>query len=184
MRDRLKLEWEVGLQRLPFFTQRLAVGLLGLLVVSLALVGGMVILWGGQQGSDVQLRPPPEAGQPNGPSRPGLVDPPAPVGGAAGHGDGPGVETGARGGEQVEAGDAAATQAPVAARVPAPPTTTMAGAASGQAPPRSASAGQQAQSTTTATPGGTPTTEPSTTTDDGGLLGPLPLPPVLTTLLR
>jgi hypothetical protein len=34
------------------------------------------------------------------------------------------------------------------------------------------------------TPGGTPTTEPSTTTEDGGLLGPLPLPPVLTTLLR
>jgi hypothetical protein len=32
------------------------VALLGLLVVSLALVGGMVILWGGQQGSDVQLR--------------------------------------------------------------------------------------------------------------------------------
>ena len=49
VRGRLRLEWEVGLQRLPFFTQRLAVALLGLLVVSLALVGGMVILWGGNR---------------------------------------------------------------------------------------------------------------------------------------
>src|SRR6266545_331825 len=62
VRDRLRLEWEIGLQRLPFFTQRLAVALLGLLVVSLALVGGMAILQGGQQGSDVQLRPQPAPG--------------------------------------------------------------------------------------------------------------------------
>jgi hypothetical protein len=185
LRNRLKLEWEVGLQRLPFFTQRLAVGLLGLLVVSLALVGGMVILWGGQQGSDVQLRPPPEAGQVSGPGQSGVVEPPAPVGGVAGHGGGPGVEAGARGGEgqAVAGGDAGATQAPVAARAPSPPTTT--GAPGGQGEGRAAGrTGQQVPSTTTGEAGGAPTTDAPTTSTDDRLLGPLPLPPVLTTLLR
>src|SRR6266511_4325055 len=79
VRDRLRLEWEIGLQRLPFFTQRLAVALLGLLVVSLALVGGMAILQGGQQGSDVQLRPQPEGGQASEPPGPEQLTTPAPV---------------------------------------------------------------------------------------------------------
>ncbi len=62
--DTARLEWRIGLQRLPFFTQRLAVGLLGLLVVSLALVGAMAIISGGPQSSDLPLRPPPEGRYP------------------------------------------------------------------------------------------------------------------------
>ncbi len=77
MWDTFKLEWEIGLQRLPFFTQRLAVALLGLLLVSLALVGAMMILWGGPQSSDLPLRPPPEARQPAGPPS-GGIEPPGP----------------------------------------------------------------------------------------------------------
>jgi hypothetical protein len=38
-----------------------------LLVVSLALVGAMMILWGGPQSSELPLRPPPEAQHPAGP---------------------------------------------------------------------------------------------------------------------
>lgn len=165
VRDRLRLEWEVGLQRLPFFTQRLAVALLGLLVVSLALVGGMVILWGGQQGSDVQLRPPPGAGQPGGPSRPEPFGPPAPAHGVAG------VDASGDGGGQD------GMQSPAGARE-APSTTSGRSAGSGStrrpAPPVQ---GGQAPPTTAPT-----TVEPTTT--DGGVLGPLPLPPVLSTLLN
>jgi hypothetical protein len=39
---RLPLYWEAGLRRLPFFTQRTAVLLLGVLVAALAMVGGVV----------------------------------------------------------------------------------------------------------------------------------------------
>jgi hypothetical protein len=44
--SRLRLDWEVGLHRLPFFTQKVAVMLLGALVASLALLGGAVSLVG------------------------------------------------------------------------------------------------------------------------------------------
>lgn len=43
---RLPLYWEAGLRRLPFFTQRTAVLLLGVLVAALAMVGGVVALVG------------------------------------------------------------------------------------------------------------------------------------------
>jgi hypothetical protein len=76
--DTLKLEWQVGLRRLPFFTQRLAVALLGLLLVSLALVGALAILWGGPQGSELPLRPPPAAGRPADPDQAGGIGTPDP----------------------------------------------------------------------------------------------------------
>lgn len=167
VRDRLRLEWEVGLQRLPFFTQRLAVALLGLLVVSLALVGGMVILWGGQQGSEVQLQPPPEAGQPGGRSSLEPLGPPTPVHGVGGEAAN---DPGGGGGD--------GTQAPVGARE-ASSSTGDRSARSGSTR-RSGPAGQ-APPTTTAPTTTAPTREPTTT--DGGVLGPLPLPPVLSTLL-
>jgi len=170
VRDRLRLEWEIGLQRLPFFTQRLAVALLGLLVVSLALVGGMAILQGGQQGSDVQLRPQPEAGQPSASTGPELLTPPAPVQGVAGGGG-----TGQGGGER--------TSVPVGARSPSS-SAGQAGSGAGPGPttrPAPGGAGQQAPPTTTAPPTSTPTSDEPTTTD-GGILGPLP--PVLSTLLN
>lgn len=49
---RLPLYWEAGLRRLPFFTQRTAVLLLGVLVAALAMVGGVVALvgWPGANG--------------------------------------------------------------------------------------------------------------------------------------
>jgi hypothetical protein len=51
--SKLRLDWEVGRHRLPFFTQQVAVVLLGVLVATLALLGGVVALLG-----------PPEAGGP------------------------------------------------------------------------------------------------------------------------
>src|SRR6266536_2434826 len=139
--DKLRLEWEVGLQRLPFFTQRLAVALVGLLVVSLALVGGMMVLWGGQ-GPELQLRPPPEAQPPAGPTVPGA---PAPSGTQPG------------GGAQAPAGVQSSTSSPSEDHPGAAPGAT--------------------------TPTSTTRAAPTTTTGTGGL-GPLPVPPVLSTLLK
>ena len=63
--SRLRLDWEVGLHRLPFFTQKVAVMLLGALVASLALLGGVVTLVGppGADGPD-QLVPGDTGGSP------------------------------------------------------------------------------------------------------------------------
>jgi hypothetical protein len=44
--SKLRLDWEIGLHRLPFFTQKVAVMLLAALVASLALLGGVVTLIG------------------------------------------------------------------------------------------------------------------------------------------
>src|SRR6266511_2293227 len=103
--DTARLEWRIGLQRLPFFTQRLAVGLLGLLVVSLALVGAMAIISGGPQSSDLPLRPPPEGRYP--------VDRPS------GDGTGPPHPPPVRAGGQVPASSAARRSTTSAA----PPTS-------------------------------------------------------------
>ena len=48
----LRLDWQRGLRHLPFFTQRTAVLLLGVLVATLALLGGVVALvgWPGANG--------------------------------------------------------------------------------------------------------------------------------------
>jgi hypothetical protein len=51
---RLRRRWQAGLRQLPFFTQRTAVLLVGVLVATLALLGGVVALvgWpGGTEGS-------------------------------------------------------------------------------------------------------------------------------------
>ena len=174
VRDRLRLEWEVGLQRLPFFTQRLAVVLLGLLVVSLALIGGMAILWGGQQGSDLQLRPPPGAGRPSGPSGPEPLGPEAPAQGVAG--DAASRDGGGRDGGQD------GMQSLVGAREASSTTSGLsAGPGSTQRPAPAAPGGQAPPTTAPTTT--TPTTEEPPPTD-GGVLGPLPLPTVLSTLLE
>jgi hypothetical protein len=44
--SKLKLDWEIGLHRLPFFTQKTAVLLVGVLVATLALLGGVISLIG------------------------------------------------------------------------------------------------------------------------------------------
>ncbi|HSK36938.1 MAG TPA: hypothetical protein VLA80_09385, partial [Actinomycetota bacterium] len=61
---RLLLHWEAGLRRLPFFTQRTAVLMLGVLVATLAMVGGLVTLvgWPGANGP-THLVPGERAGQ-------------------------------------------------------------------------------------------------------------------------
>ncbi|HKQ00759.1 MAG TPA: hypothetical protein VJ735_10560, partial [Actinomycetes bacterium] len=82
--DRLPLHWEAGLRRLPFFTQRTAVLLLGVLVAALAMVGGVVALvgWPGANGP-THLVPGERAGlTPE--SRPGPGDRPAPGSSGAG----------------------------------------------------------------------------------------------------
>ncbi|MET0227172.1 MAG: hypothetical protein ABW234_00470, partial [Actinomycetes bacterium] len=81
---RLPLYWEAGLRRLPFFTQRTAVLLLGVLVAALAMVGGVVALvgWPGANGP-AHLVPGERAGlAPE--SRPEPGDRPAPGSSGAG----------------------------------------------------------------------------------------------------
>ncbi|MDP9207477.1 MAG: hypothetical protein M3O65_03070, partial [Actinomycetota bacterium] len=62
--DGLLLHWQAGLRRLPFFTQRTAVLLLGVLVATLAMLGGVVALvgWPGANGP-AHLVPGERAGQ-------------------------------------------------------------------------------------------------------------------------
>jgi hypothetical protein len=81
---RLRVAWEAGLGRLPFFTQRTAVLLLGVLVATLAMLGGVVALvgWPGA-GGPTQLVPGERAGRAPA-SRPAPGDGPAPGAGAAG----------------------------------------------------------------------------------------------------
>jgi hypothetical protein len=81
---RLRVDWEAGLGRLPFFTQRTAVLLLGVLVATLAMLGGVVALvgWPGA-GGPTQLVPGERAGRAPA-SRPAPGDGPAPGAGVAG----------------------------------------------------------------------------------------------------
>jgi hypothetical protein len=44
--SKLRLDWDIGLHRLPFFTQKTAVLLVGVLVATLALLGGVISLVG------------------------------------------------------------------------------------------------------------------------------------------
>jgi hypothetical protein len=70
---RLRVDWEAGLGRLPFFTQRTAVLLLGVLVATLAMLGGVAALvgWPGA-GGPTQLVPGERAGRaPGGTPAPG-----------------------------------------------------------------------------------------------------------------
>src|SRR4029450_11399546 len=66
-----RLDWEQGLRRLPFFTQRAVVALLGVLVATLALLGGLVAI--------VRAPPPQRRGKALPvPARPGPAGPPWP----------------------------------------------------------------------------------------------------------
>ena len=158
MWDTLKLEWAIGLQRLPFFTQRFAVALLGLLVVSLALVGAMMILWGGPQSSELPLRPPPEAQHPAGPPTGSGPQPP----GAPREQAGAAVPASARSTASVTSGSGSGPSS----------SSTSSTARRSRAAAGSATA---AGSTTTTT------LAPTTTRDDQP---ELTVPPVLTSLLR
>ena len=64
---RLRVDWEAGLGRLPFFTQRTAVLLLGVLVATLAMLGGVVALVGWPRaGGPTHLVPGERAGRSRG----------------------------------------------------------------------------------------------------------------------
>jgi hypothetical protein len=156
--SKLRLDWEIGLHRLPFFTQKVAVMLLAALVASLALLGGVVTLIG-QPGAD-------------GPDRlvPGSTgEAPATTRPAPGHGGG----RDAGGGQ-----GAGGATAPVGARAPVPADAPASGR--GPAGPEAApGAGGGA-------PAAPPTTASTTTTTTGqGGLPPLDdvVSSVLSTLL-
>jgi hypothetical protein len=112
MRDRWRLDWEAALRALPFFIQRLAVVLAGLVVAVLALLGGLAVLI-----RPVGAPPPPapviQGGQP-----PATQQPP---GTGPSHSPTPG---------QPPATAPGARSAPSA-----PPTTTPGGGAGRSAPP-------------------------------------------------
>jgi hypothetical protein len=160
--DRLPLYWEAGLRRLPFFTQRTAVLLLGVLVAALAMVGGVVALvgWPGANGP-AHLVPGERAGlAPE--SRPEPGDRPAP--GSSG--------AGARSGA-----DAGATSAsPSPADQPGDATTAASAPGSAAAGVSGSGAGGP--------PAAPPTTSPPTTAPQGPL-DPVDelLGPVVSTLL-
>ena len=138
--SKLRLDWEMGLHRLPFFTQKVAVMLLGALVATLALLGGVASLVGppGADGPD-HLVPGSTGGSPPVTTRP-----------APGQAGGQGAAGG--GGATAPAGDPAQAPAgaPASGHAPAGPKAP-AGAGGG-------------------TPAAPPTTPaPTTTTDQGGL---------------
>jgi hypothetical protein len=144
---RLELGWRAGLRRLPFFTQRTAVLLVGVLVAALAMLGGVVALvgWPGANGP-AHLVPGERAGQ-RPESRPGP--------GTAAPG---GPETGDRSG--ADAGGAAAaspspvgTQPPGGAAAGARGSGGAAGAGAG-GPPAAPPTTPPASTTTTTTPQG------------------------------
>jgi hypothetical protein len=148
--SRLRLDWEMGLHRLPFFTQKAGVMLLGVLVATLALLGGLATLVGppGADGPDHLV--------PGGTPRPPASTRPA-SGQAGGRGEATGGEAagtpagGAGGGRGTgAAGAGAAAPAGAAGRAPAAPTPgPAAGSGTPAAPPT--------------------TTAPTTTTGQGGL---------------
>jgi hypothetical protein len=170
----LRLGWRAGLRRLPFFTQRTAVLLVGVLAATLAMLGGVVALvgWPGS-GGPTHLVPGEQADRvPE--SRP------APGSAAPGAGPGPGDRSGAA------AGGAAASPSPaapagVAGRRPAARSTTPGGAATG-----AQGSGGAAGAGAGGPPAAPPTTSPPTTTTvPPGPLDPVDdlLGPVVSTLL-
>jgi hypothetical protein len=178
----LELGWRAGLRRLPFFTQRTAVLLVGVLVAALAMLGGVVALvgWPGANGP-AHLVPGERAGQ-RPESRPGP--------GTAAPG---GPETGDRSGADA-GGAAAASPSPVGSARSAPAAGADAGrAARGTQPPGGTAAGAQGSGGAAGAgaggpPAAPPTTPPSVTTTTTVPPGPLDpvddlLGPVVSTLL-
>jgi hypothetical protein len=156
----LRVDWEAGLGRLPFFTQRTAVLLLGVLVATLAMLGGVVALvgWPGA-GGPTHLVPGERAGR-SPASRPAPDDGPAPGAGAAGA-DRSGADAGG------------ATAAP-----PSPAPDAGGGAATG-----AQGSGGAAGAGAGGPPAAPPTTSPPATTP--GLLDPVEelLGPAVSTLV-
>jgi hypothetical protein len=140
--SRLRLDWEMGLHRLPFFTQKAAVMLLGVLVATLALLGGLATLVDppGADGPDHLV--------PGGDPRPPTSTRPAP-GQAGGPGEATGGEAvatpagGAGGGQGAgTAGAGARTPAGAAGRAAAAPTPGPAAGGGTPAAPPTTTAGQ------------------------------------------
>jgi hypothetical protein len=158
----LRVDWEAGLGRLPFFTQRTAVLLLGVLVATLAMLGGVVALvgWPGA-GGPTHLVPGERAGR-SPASRPAPDDGPAPGAGAAGA-DRSGADAGG------------ATAAP-----PSPAPDAGGGAATG-----AQGSGGAAGAGAGGPPAAPPTTSPPPATTSPGPLDPVEelLGPVVDTLL-
>lgn len=160
--EQFKLDWEQGLHRLPFFTQRTAVALLGVLVATLALLGGLATIVrtpsrhyqgapGEIGGAATTLPSTAPGGVGAGAGQPATGQP----GGGAG-GAGPGGGSGPGGGEPGTPGAA-------------PVTTTPGGGGGG-------GGGGGAPTTTT---GGLPGSTTTTTSGGGGGGG---LPPVTVTV--
>ena len=173
----LRLGWRAGLRRLPFFTQRTAVLLVGVLAATLAMLGGVVALvgWPGS-GGPTHLVPGEQADR---------VPESRPAPGSAAPGAGPGA------GDRSEAdagGAAAASPSPVGAAGPARRhpaargATTPGGAATG-----AQGSGGAAGAGAGGPPAAPPTTSPPTTTTTvpPGPLDPVDdlLGPVVSTLL-
>lgn len=186
---RLPLYWEAGLRRLPFFTQRTAVLLLGVLVAALAMVGGVVALvgWPGANGP-AHLVPGERAGlAPE--SRPEPGDRPAPGSSGAG------ARSGADAGGATAASSSPANQPGDATTAAKAPGSTAAGGqgsrgtASGtQGSGGAASGAQGSGGAAGAGAGGPPAAPPTTsppTTAPQGPLDPVDelLGPVVSTLL-
>lgn len=155
--DRLKLDWEIGLHRLPAFTQRTAVLLLGVVVAAFVLIGLLVSAQRTLPQPYLHLSPS-EGAPPNGA---------APAGGQAGPAAGAATTT---------------TRLPEL-----PPSTTTPGtpaAPAARATPPPANPSSAAQPGTTTTAGATTTTRPHTTTSTspGSTTTSTEWPPVTVTL--
>ncbi len=196
--SRLLLHWEAGLRRLPFFTQRTAVLVLGALVATLAMLGGVVALvgWPGASGP-AHLVPGERAGQaPESRPEPGDRPAPGPSGAGVRSGADAGGATAASPSPANQSGDPTiAVQEP---RSPGPGATAAGSQGSGggttagaqdpggattraQGSGGSASGAQGSGGAAGAGAGGPPaappTTSPPTTIPQG------PLGPVVSTLL-
>src|SRR5215213_10808738 len=140
---RLELGWRASLRRLPFFTQRTAVLLVGVLVTALAMLGGVIALfgWPGANGP-THLVPGEQAGR-----RPESRPEPGPA--APG-----GPEAGDRSGADAD-GAAAASPSTAGAARPAP--------AGGTQPPGGSAAGARGSGGAAGAGAGGPPAAPPTT---------------------
>jgi hypothetical protein len=187
---RLAAGWEAGLGRLPFFTQRTAVLLVGVLVATLALLGGVVALvgWPGA-GGPTRLVPGERAGRaPE--SRPGPGEAAAPGAEAPGTGDRSGVDAGgAAATSPVPAPTPRTGPAGTSSRPGAPGGVGPGGGATGSQGPGGAAAGGEgsggAAGAGAGGPSAAPPTTPPPTTTPPRLLDPVQelVGPVVSTLV-
>jgi len=162
--DRLKLDWEIGLHRLPSFTQRAAVLLLGVVVAAFVLIGLLV---------STQRNPP----QPYLHLSPSEGGAPADGAGAAPAGGQPGDQPGGGPSSPSTAEYLPATTASTATGAPGQPSA----AASATRP---ATTPQTPAGSTTTRPPGTTASSTTSTTSPSTLLPPVTLPLVSNLLGR